>query len=59
MIPDRLLGQSNLGVFYEQGRGGLAKDDQKAVLLYQQAARGGDRCVAALASVLSRVVVSP
>jgi hypothetical protein len=34
--------QVNLGVFYKQGLGGLAKDDREAVRLYKLAADQGD-----------------
>jgi TPR repeat protein len=35
-------GQTNLGVFYETGRGGLPKDDREAARLYKLAANQGN-----------------
>ena len=37
-----VFAQTNLGFFYEQGRGGLLKDDREAARLYKLAADRGD-----------------
>ena len=36
------IGQAGLGVFYEDGRGGLPQDDAQAVVWYHKAADGGN-----------------
>jgi TPR repeat protein len=46
--------QSNLGFFYEQGRGGLQKDDREAARLYKLAADQGNAYAQAALKRLGR-----
>jgi TPR repeat protein len=41
-LASSVSAQSNLGVFYRDGRGGLAKDDREAARLYKLAADKGN-----------------
>jgi len=47
------LGQANLGVFYENGRGGIPRDEREALRLCELAAdQGNEFAQAALARLI-------
>eukprot|EP00808_Paulinella_micropora_P020581 g35013.t1 len=51
-----LQAQANLGFWYKVGKGGLAKDERKAVDLYSSAALRSSQCLGAAPSDLKRFV---